>query len=320
VNINDEYILSLDIFDTKGRLKAISFEKILENNSEIKEYLKNRYNDKFVDYKTALWRIRNNIDEWPKCPTCGKLLDNLEHKHCSPRCASLDPEVQKKNEETNLKLYGVRNVFCLESEHKKAKKEWVKSIVKKYGSLKNFYKIRSDLGNKTIKEKIEEDEHFWDKRNEKKKETIDSILKNDPDWYKRLKEKEIETKKKNNSLNASKEEDRIYEKLLNIFNKDDIIREYSEKRYPFHCDFYIKSKDLFIECNFHWTHGFHWFDKNNKSDLEIVQKWKDKNTKFYDIAIEVWTKRDILKRDTALKNKLNYLVFWNTKEFKNYSF
>ena len=122
MKITDKYILSLDIFDKKGRLKLIAFNKILEENPEIKDYLKNRYTDKFVDYKTALWRIRKGIEHWPKCPTCGKLLDNLKHIHCSTICSTLDPEVQKKNEKTNLKLYGVKNGFNIPSARKKSKR------------------------------------------------------------------------------------------------------------------------------------------------------------------------------------------------------
>lgn len=32
---------------------------------------------------------------------------------------------------------------------------------------------------------------------------------------------------------------------------------------------------------------------------------------FYQSAIDVWTKRDVLKRETAKKNHLKYMVFWN---------
>lgn len=60
----------------------------------------------------------------------------------------------------------------------------------------------------------------------------------------------------------------MYTLLCNIFNVDDIIRQYSDNRYPFCCDFYLKSLDLFIELNFHWTHGGHPFDENSQADQE----------------------------------------------------
>ena len=53
--------------------------------------------------------------------------------------------------------------------------------------------------------------------------------------------------------------------LLIIFEKDDIIRQYYDKdRYPFNCDFYIKSKDLFIEYQGHPSHGYCPFNRNNR--------------------------------------------------------
>ena len=58
--------------------------------------------------------------------------------------------------------------------------------------------------------------------------------------------------KKNNSFNKSKEEEKYYSYLLHLYSSEDIVRQYYDKdRYPFHCDFYIKSEDLFIEVNKH---------------------------------------------------------------------
>ena len=38
----------------------------------------------------------------------------------------------------------------------------------------------------------------------------------------------------------------------------------------------------------------------------------------YEIAIDVWTIRDIKKINTAIANNLNYIVFWNMTEFDNW--
>jgi hypothetical protein len=84
------------------------------------------------------------------------------------------------------------------------------------------------------------------------------------------------------------------------------------------CDFYIKHLDIFIECNFHWTHGGHWFDANSEYDINKLNIWKNKNTKFYNTAIDVWTRRDIMKYNMAKTNNLNYVVFWNLTEFNNW--
>ena len=128
----------------------------------------------------------------------------------------------------------------------------------------------------------------------------------------KAKQKEFAAKKLNNSFNTSAPKERAYLLLLKYFSDDDIIRQYSELRYPFNCDFYIKSLDLFIEINASWTHNTHAFDINSPTDLQILQQWqiKAQTSDYYKNAIETWTKRDPLKLETATNNKLNYLVFY----------
>lgn len=82
----------------------------------------------------------------------------------------------------------------------------------------------------------------------------------------------------NGTTNQSKSENEFLHKLEILgINKDDIIHHYIDtKRYPYNCDFYIKSKDLFIEYQGHWTHGPDIFDKNNENHLNYLVKMQDK--------------------------------------------
>lgn len=64
-----------------------------------------------------------------------------------------------------------------------------------------------------------------------------------------IKAKEYATKLKNGTFNSSKPEDEFYEALAAKFGADDILRQYRDARYPFRCDFYVKSIDTFIELN-----------------------------------------------------------------------
>lgn len=64
-----------------------------------------------------------------------------------------------------------------------------------------------------------------------------------------IKNKEYETKRENGTFNTSKPEDGYYSYLAEKYGADDVIRQYKDERYPFACDFYVKSKDLFIELN-----------------------------------------------------------------------
>ena len=125
--------------------------------------------------------------------------------------------------------------------------------------------------------------------------------------------KKYETKRKNGTFNTSKPEDRCYELLQSIF--PNAIHHYTSDVYPFECDMYIPELDLYIECNFFWTHGGHFFDINNQDDINKLNEWKSKGTKFFDIAIKVWSYYDVQKLETAQKNDLNYLVCWSEEEF-----
>ena len=122
------------------------------------------------------------------------------------------------------------------------------------------------------------------------------------------------TKKKNNSFNKSKSEKKVFEILSKIYYK--IKRQYKDTRYPFACDFYIPEKDLFLECNFHWTHGKEPFDKNNKEHIKLLKLWESKDTKYYNRAIKTWTDLDVRKRKIADKNDINFIEFFNFKEAK----
>lgn len=122
----------------------------------------------------------------------------------------------------------------------------------------------------------------------------------------------IETKRKNNTFNISIPEKVIYNKLKILYK--DIIYQWIYPNSKLIADFYIPSKNLIIEYQGSWIHGKHPFI-NSKEDIKIINKWKKKNTKYYNKAIYCWTKRDPLKRKIAKENNINYLEFFNEKEF-----
>ncbi len=129
------------------------------------------------------------------------------------------------------------------------------------------------------------------------------------------------THKKNNSFTASQPEDDFHEFLLSIFDADDVFRHYADDpRYPFACDFYIRSLDLFIELNLYFTHGFHWFNHDDPEDLKKLAMWKERSNgkDLYNGAIYVWTVSDPQKREAAIRNNLNYVVLWNLKDIERY--
>ncbi len=190
--------------------------------------------------------------------------------------ASQSKEVQEKIKQNNLKRYGVESIFQLKSTKDKIKE----TNLEKYNVECVFQR-----------EDIQEKSHS--------KEAIEKCYK---------------TKKKNNTFNTSKIENEIEIKLRGMF--PDLKTQYKSEEYPFNCDYYIPELDLYIEYNGTWTHGGHFFDKNNLKDLEKLNQLteKSKNSKFYRNAIETWTVRDILKLNTAIENNLNYIAWFNEEQ------
>ena len=135
--------------------------------------------------------------------------------------------------------------------------------------------------------------------------------------------KQYATKKENKSFNSSKAEDKFYEILVKRFGEKNIIRQYSlDERYPFCCDFYIQSEDLFIELNISWTHGGHPFNCENEEDLKKLNIWRERalSSEYYRNAISTWTIRDVAKHKAVIDNNLKYLEFYTEDEAFSYEF
>lgn len=117
---------------------------------------------------------------------------------------------------------------------------------------------------------------------------------------------------------TSTQEDEYYKFLLTKYNSEDIIRWYGDDiRYPFCCDFYIKSEDLFIEFNLFWTHNDHPYNESDPNDLLIKEKWQQlaREKEFYAQALYQWIDLDVRKFETAKRNNLNYKMVYK-EEFK----
>lgn len=214
-------------------------------------------------------------------------------------------QIQEKATKTNLKRRGVE--YPGQSEEVKEKIR--KTNLERYGAENVF-------ASEIIKEKIKEtnmeryNAETW-RKSEIGRETLREITSS-----KEFKQKCYDTKKKNNTFNTSKIEKELETELRKIF--PDLKTQYKSEVYPFDCDYYIPSFDLYIEYNGTWTHGGHFFDKNNQEDLKILELWKNKNTKYYESAINVWIQRDVLKLNTALENNLNYIAWFNEEQAYNW--
>ena len=125
-----------------------------------------------------------------------------------------------------------------------------------------------------------------------------------------IRDKVCDTKTKNGTWATSEPEEVLYGRLVSVFGKSDVVRQYSsDSRYKHHCDFYIRSRELFIELNGTWNHFSHWFGSWPSDDL-VVTSWLEKGTSGYLDAVRTWTVSDVKKRADARDGGLNYIVFW----------
>jgi hypothetical protein len=132
------------------------------------------------------------------------------------------------------------------------------------------------------------------------------------------------TKFLNNTFHTSKPEEDAYKILVEKFGSEDVLRQYRSEVYPFNCDFYIKSLDLYIECQFSHFHYKEPFDMNKLDHLKRLEDLKQKELEHrskqksvYTSMIYTWTESDPLKRKTAKENNLNWIEFFNMKELKD---
>ena len=229
---------------------------------------------------------------------------------------SKNKEVREKIKQTNIQKYGVDNLFKNDIIKEKIKQTNIQkygvdylfksNIIKEKIKQTNIqkYGVDNPLKNKEIREKI--------KQTNIQKYGVDNPLKNKEIWKKSQDNRQISSKSKleNNFLN--------YLKLK--YESDDIITQYKSKEYPYYCDFYIKSINLYIEIQGHWTHNDHPFDINNLNDQLIMNKWRTKSLsdKYYKNALNTWTIKDVEKRNTAIQNNLNYLEIFGKTDLNKY--
>lgn len=167
-----------------------------------------------------------------------------------------------------------------------APKKRAKTNVERYG-VRNVMSLQSTL------EKIKAATH--------KKYGVDYAMQD-----KDLVSKNVEAKRQSGTFSTSSVEEHVkgFDDFEVQYNKD--------TRYPYLCDFYDKGRDLFIEVNASWTHGYHWYDI--EKDAGVCTKWKDKSedSTYYANALAVFTRRDVEKRETARVNNLNYVILWDS--------
>ena len=148
---------------------------------------------------------------------------------------------------------------------------------------------------------------------------IPDVVQSFKDRKEEIQRKRDETKRLHHSFRDSDNERKAGEILKQIY--PDLILQYKSEKYPFNCDFYSPSEDLFMEFNGSWTHGRKFYDPSDETCQETLKEWEEKAkvSKFYVNAIKTWTVRDVSKKKFSEENNLKYLVFWSLQEVVRYA-
>ena len=233
------------------------------------------------------------------------------------------PEKIEKTHKVCLEKYGVDSVFKVQ----KFRNQSLDTCIKKYASNEDDINSIVNIGQlKYIKDKIKNtclEKYGVENPMQAQyyKNLISSILSSNE-----IQEKIYNTKLLNNSFNISYQEDVCFDLLKEKYS--DCIRQYKSELYPFNCDFYIPSLDLYIEYNGSHYHHYHPFDINDDNDINELNRLKEKANNSnahkngkksqYDNIIYTWTILDLKKRNIAQQNNLNYIEFWNINEVKEW--
>ena len=253
---------------------------------------------KFESFRELSYRLKYHDFNEHYCKICGKPVHYGKYKskfptYCSNKCEFQDPAVYEKRRKSNIKKYG-QPVWNNPD-------KTTKTCFERYGSGRNKEKIQATMMQRYgVKSYLSLDE-------------INSTRDN-PDIQSKIQE----SKRRNGTFNKSNVEEKIYEILKAKFKN--VNRQFKSEKYPFNYDFYIEDINAYIECNFHWTHGLHPFNPSSDNDMKKLEMWREKakTFKFYKNAIDAWTNRDIIKRETARKNGVNLIEFWSFNEAKEY--
>ena len=233
------------------------------------------------------------------------------------------PEKIEKTHKACLEKYGVDSVFKVQ----KFRNQSLDTCIKKYASDEDDINSIVNIGQlKYVKDKIKNTclEKYGVEnpmQTQYYKNLISSILSSNE-----IQEKIYNTKLLNNSFNISYQEDVCFDLLKEKYS--DCIRQYKSDLYPYNCDFYIPSLNLYIEYNGSHYHHYHPFDINDDNDLNELNRLKEKaensnahkngKKSQYDNIIYTWTILDLKKRNIAQQNNLNYIEFWNINEVKEW--
>ena len=144
--IDDDYILK-NFLDKNGNPNKRKLGKDLLDN-DVYTYLTTRFTS-FCTLSEVVWRIKNKIENLPKCKNCGKELKFCRISkpfltYCSNKCKNSDINHINKVKDTCKLHYGVE----VPIQNKILQNKIYQTKYEKYGNLNNYQKISTSIFNK----------------------------------------------------------------------------------------------------------------------------------------------------------------------------
>lgn len=267
--------------------------KRYQSTSECKEKMKKTCIERYgVEYST-----QTDIMKEKSRQTCMERYGTPMYAQ-SDHYKSRRAEITDKYKQTCRERYGVDNAIRSEilQQHKK------NTCLDRYG-VDSYSKTNEFKFNR----KIQMD-------NIQKQMTQTSIERYGVPYYtqtEEYKDRAYNTKKQNGTFNTSSIEEDFAKWLDN--NNIRYIRQYKSEKYPFNCDFYFPDRDIYMEIQGSWVHGHRPYNPESHIDQNIIDDWKSKHMDFYDVAIEIWSVRDPLKRKIANINNIDFREVFSCK-------
>ena len=272
-------------------------------------------------FKTRLYWTLNRLRDFPTCGNDSRGVHGMTRAnvkklkdgypaYCDSKCQHEAPAYHEAARNAIKEKYGVDNAFQIPGVKAglAARKDEIQA--KRDATRREHFGDAPGWNlSKSVETRRQKYGSAWNQAAVRKSK---ASAHGDPNWNNP--EKNAETKRANGTFNSSKPEKIIAELFKIKFGE--VKTQYSSDEYPYSCDIFIPSMDMFVEYNGTWTHGGHPYDCGSEADAKRLAEWKSKNTAYYKNAIENWTMRDVEKRNMAKSEGLNYVELWNMDDVR----
>lgn len=307
----EKYIITDELDKKRKKNASIAHKQTYINNPNLGKEISNKRLETWYNY--PIERRQQQADKWKQW-YYGMSSDerkNFNKNRLSKikfdteefRNKSNKPCIRYYNSIKNSDIVNNRNrmaYYNMDNDTKISKmRKYRETMYERYG-VENSYQLEY------VRNKIDINKRNESIRNRSIKDKVKS------------KQKEYQTKLKNKTFSGpiSKQELILLNRIKTLYPQYTIIQQYGDERYPFICDFYIKELDLFIEYQGSQFHQNHPYDPNNEDDLNLanhlLELYKE-HGKYYKAMHDNWTIKDVIKRNTAKENKINFEEIWDYK-------